>query len=75
VLVGGVFTFVFGIGEYVIPALLGGGKQLLYAEAIVLRINAQQDWPAAAAMSIVLMGLTIGMVALLGRRVRRLGMF
>jgi ABC-type spermidine/putrescine transport system permease subunit I len=75
VLVGGVFTFVFGIGEYVIPALLGGGKQLLYAEAIVLRINAQQDWPAAAAMSIVLMALTVGMVALLGRRVRRLGMF
>ncbi len=75
VLVAGVFTFVFGIGEYVIPALLGGGKQLLYAEAIVLRINAQQDWPAAAAMAIVLMVLTFGMVALLGRRVRKMELF
>ena len=75
VLVGAVFTFVFGIGEFVIPALLGGGKQLLFAEAIVLRINAQQDWPAAAAMSLVLMVITLGMVALLGRRIRKLGMF
>lgn len=75
VLVAGVLTFVFGIGEYVIPALLGGGKQLLYAEAIVLRINAQQDWPAAAAMAIVLMLLTFGMVALLGRRVRKMDLF
>lgn len=74
-LVGAVFTFVFSIGEYIIPALLGGGKQLLFSEAIVLRINAQQDWPAAAAMSLVLVALTLAMVALLGRRVRRLGMF
>lgn len=75
VLVGGVFTFVFSIGEYVIPALLGGGKQLLFAEAIVLRVNAQQNWPAAAAMAIVLIGLTLLMVGMLGRRVRKLGMF
>lgn len=75
VLVGAVFTFVFAIGEYVIPALLGGGKELLFAQAIVLRIQAQQDWPAAAAMSIVLIGLTLFLVGLLGRRVRRLGLF
>ena len=62
-------------GEFVIPALLGGGKQLLFAEAIVLRINAQQDWPAAAAMSLVLMVITLSMVALLGRRIKKLGMF
>lgn len=75
VAVAAVFTFVFAIGEYVIPALLGGGKQLLYAEAIVLRINAQQNWPAAAAMSVVLMLITLALVALLGRRVRKAGLF
>lgn len=73
VLVGAVFTFVFAIGEYIVPTLLGGGKQLLFSETIVLRVNSDLDWPAGAAMSIVLIAITLGLVALVGRRARRAG--
>ena len=75
VLVGAVFTFVFAIGEYIVPSLLGGGKQLLFSEAIVHRVNSDVDWPAGAAMSIVLIVVTLILVATVGRRARRAGMF
>ncbi len=75
VLVAAVFTFVFSIGEYIVPSLLGGGKQLLFSETIVLRVNENLDWPAGAAMSIVLIGITLLLVAAVGRRARHAGLF
>lgn len=75
VLVAAVFTFVFSIGEYIVPSLLGGGKQLLFSETIVLRVNSDLDWPAGAAMSIVLITVTLVLVAAVGRRARRAGFF
>jgi ABC-type spermidine/putrescine transport system permease subunit I len=74
VLVGAVFTFVFAMGEYIVPSLLGGGKQLLYSETIVFNVNANVNWPTAAAMSLVLMALTLLMVAIVGRQARRVGL-
>ena len=73
VMVAAVFTFVFSIGEFIVPSLLGGGKQLLFSETIVLRVNNDLDWPGAAAMSIVLIAITLLLVALVGRRARSAG--
>jgi ABC-type spermidine/putrescine transport system permease subunit I len=75
VLVAAVFTFVFSIGEYIVPSLLGGGKQLLFSETIVLRVNSDLDWPGGAAMSIVLIMMTLALVALVGKRARKAGFF
>jgi spermidine/putrescine transport system permease protein len=75
VLVAAVFTFVFSIGEFIVPSLLGGGKQLLFAETIVLRANNDLDWPGAAAMSILLITITLALVAMVGRRARKAGFF
>jgi ABC-type spermidine/putrescine transport system permease subunit I len=75
VLVAAVFTFVFSIGEYIVPSLLGGGKQLLFSETIVLRVNTDLDWPAGSAMSIVLIVITLVLVAAVGRRARKAGFF
>jgi ABC-type spermidine/putrescine transport system permease subunit I len=75
VLVAAVFTFVFSIGEYIVPSLLGGGKQLLFSETIVLRVNGDLDWPSGAAMSVVLIAITLVLVALVGRRARAAGFF
>jgi ABC-type spermidine/putrescine transport system permease subunit I len=75
VLVAAVFTFVFSIGEYIVPSLLGGGKQLLFSETIVLRVNSDLDWPGGAAMSIVLIAMTLALVALVGKRARKAGFF
>jgi ABC-type spermidine/putrescine transport system permease subunit I len=75
VLVAAAFTFVFSIGEFIVPSLLGGGKQLLFSETILLRVNGDLDWPGGSAMSIVLIVLTLAMVALVGRRARKAGFF
>lgn len=68
--VGGVFTFIFSLGEYVIPQLLGGGTKLLAAQAVVLEFETMQNWPGGAALSILLLLIVVTMLALLFRWVR-----
>ena len=68
--VGGAFTFVFAMGDYVIPQLLGGGKSLLFGQAIVLQIETGQDYPAAAAMSMALAVITLAVIAVVAIRVK-----
>ncbi|WP_306884933.1 ABC transporter permease [Amorphus orientalis] len=52
-------VFVFGIGFYITPALLGGGRSVMVAELVYLRIFQVPDWGLAAAISVLLMA-TVG---------------
>lgn len=57
---GGIFgaallVFVFSLGFFVTPAILGGGRSVLVAELIWLRIFQSPDWGLAAAISVILM--------------------
>ena len=61
-------VFVFSIGFYVTPALLGGGQSVLIAELIYLWIFQIPQWGVAAAMSVVLMIAVGGILYLLMRR-------
>ncbi|NIY78770.1 MAG: ABC transporter permease [Rhodobacteraceae bacterium] len=61
-------VFVFSIGFYVTPALLGGGQSVLVAELIYLWIFQIPQWGMAAAMSVVLMIAVGGILYLLIRR-------
>lgn len=61
-------VFVFSIGFYVTPALLGGGQSVLVAELIYLWIFQIPQWGMAAAMSVVLMIAVGGLLYLLMRR-------
>lgn len=63
-IVGAVFCFVFGLGEFVTPALLGGGKDMMMSQIIQDQFQRRLDWPAGAAIAIVL--LTIVLVLLAG---------
>jgi len=56
-------VFVFALGFFVTPAILGGGRSVLVAELIYLRIFQSPDWGLGAAISVILM-LCVG--ALLG---------
>jgi ABC-type spermidine/putrescine transport system permease subunit I len=60
--VGAVFTFIFAVGDYVIPQLLGGGKSLLIAQAIVLEFETSQNWPGGAALSMVLLVIILAIL-------------
>lgn len=66
-------VFVFSIGFFVTPALLGGGRSVLIAELIYLRIFQSPDWGLAAAVSVVLMVSIAALLALLLRQVQPKG--
>lgn len=68
--VGAVFTFIFSVGDYVIPQLLGGGKQLMIAQAIFLEFDMMQNWPGGAALSMLLLAVILTILMALLRWVR-----
>ena len=55
VAVGAFLTFVIAIGDYITPQILGGGKELLLPQAIMLQVTRAADFPMASAMSMTLM--------------------
>ncbi|MBT8154230.1 ABC transporter permease [Epibacterium ulvae] len=61
-------VFVFSLGFYIVPTLLGGGRSVMIAELIYLRIFQIPNWGLAAALSALLM-VSIGafLVALIKR--------
>lgn len=68
--VGAVFCFIFGLGEFVTPALLGGGKQLLIAQIIQDEFQRRQDWPGGAAIAMVLLAIVFTLLLLSMRYLR-----
>jgi putative spermidine/putrescine transport system permease protein len=63
-------VFVFALGFFVTPAILGGGRSVMAAELIYLRIFQSPDWGLGAAISVILMVGVGGVLALLMRQVR-----
>ncbi|MFN7127009.1 MAG: ABC transporter permease, partial [Allorhizobium sp.] len=60
---GSILVFIPSLGAYVIPRVLGGGKNLMLGNLIELQFGSGRNWPLGAAMSITLMALV--MIALL----------
>lgn len=54
VAVGAFLTIVLTIGDYVTPQILGGFRQLLLPQAVMMQIQRQLDLPMASAMSLIL---------------------
>jgi putative spermidine/putrescine transport system permease protein len=59
VLAGSLLVFMISLGFFVIPAVLGGPRNLLVAQLIEFNINQTLNWPFAAALSTVLLITTI----------------
>jgi spermidine/putrescine transport system permease protein len=55
VMVGAFLTFVIAIGDYVTPQILGGNRELVLPQAILLQIGRRNDLPLASAMALVMM--------------------
>ena len=66
-------VFVFALGFFVTPALLGGGRSVMAAELIYLRIFQSPNWGLGAAISVILMVAVGGLLALLMRQARPAG--
>ena len=62
-------VFVFALGFFITPAILGGGRSVMIAELIYLRIFQSPDWGLGAAISVVLIVAVGVLMALLFRLV------
>lgn len=51
---GALIVFVFALGFFITPAILGGGRSVMAAELIWLRVFQSPDWGLAAAMSVIM---------------------
>ncbi len=61
IMVGAFLTFVLCIGDYITPQILGGNRELLLPQTIMLQIARRSDFPMASALAMVLM-LTVTLV-------------
>jgi putative spermidine/putrescine transport system permease protein len=59
VLAGCLLVFMISLGFFVVPALLGGPRDILLAQLIEFNINNTLNWPFAAALSTVLLAATV----------------
>jgi putative spermidine/putrescine transport system permease protein len=69
-----IIVFVFSLGFFVTPAVLGGGRVVMAAEYIYVQMFNVSNWGLGAALSIVLMAVVVAAGALVVRvsGVRRL---
>lgn len=65
-----VLTFIPAMGVFVVPDLLGGARYMLVGNLIQQQFGPSRDWPFGAAVSLVLMGVTLAGLYLLRDRGR-----
>jgi putrescine transport system permease protein len=63
VIAGSMLVFIPAIGEYVIPALLGGPDNLMIGRVLWDEFFENHDWPVAAAVAIAFLVLLAGPIA------------
>jgi putative spermidine/putrescine transport system permease protein len=67
VMAGCLLTFILCLGYFITPALVGGPADQLIANFISNYINVELNWQMAAALSCVLLALTLGLFAVFAR--------
>jgi spermidine/putrescine transport system permease protein len=65
---GGLLVFIPGIGSYLAPDILGGGKTLMLGNLIGMQFQGSRNWPFGAALSTILMAVTLIALFIVARR-------
>ncbi len=63
IVAGCILVFIPGLGAYITPELLGGGKKLMIGNLIALQFGSSRNWPFGSAAALILM--VVVMMALL----------
>lgn len=71
----GVLVFIFSLGFYVTPALLGGGRVFMVAEYIGIQITQTLRWGIGTMLATVLLFAVLGMLVVFGRFVNMRKLF
>ena len=64
IVAGSILVFIPVLGAYVIPRILGGGKNLMLGNLIANQFGTSRDWPLGSVLALFLTGLV--MIALMG---------
>ena len=67
IIAGSLLVFIPAIGEYVIPALLGGLDSLMIGRTLFDEFFVNRDWPLASAVAIILLFILVIPIMLLQR--------
>jgi putative spermidine/putrescine transport system permease protein len=59
-----IIVFVFSLGFFITPAILGGGRSIMAAEFVFVQVFQTTNWGLAAAISVVLVTLVALLIAL-----------
>lgn len=70
VLAGAVMVFIPTVGEYVTPSLVGGSSGSMYGNIIFDFFGRSANWPLGAALAVVMLALTLGLVGATSRLTR-----
>lgn len=63
-------TFIFALGFFVTPAILGGGRSVLVAELIFVQVFQTVNWGLAGAIAVTLVALVAALLAVFARLTR-----
>lgn len=55
IVAGSILVFIPGLGAYITPTLLGGGKDLMIGNMIALQFGSSRNWPFGSAAALILM--------------------
>jgi putative spermidine/putrescine transport system permease protein len=66
----GLLVFVFSLGFFITPAILGGGRSVMAAEFVYVQTFQTTNWGLAAAISVVLVAIVALLVMLMFRLTR-----
>ncbi len=55
IVAGCILVFIPGLGAYISPELLGGGKELMIGNLIALQFSGSRNWPFGSAAALILM--------------------
>ncbi|MBT9386855.1 ABC transporter permease [Pseudooceanicola sp. CBS1P-1] len=72
ILAGATLVFIPACGELVIPSLVGNSYQPMIGRVISDQFSVARDWPMAAAISVVLLAVLLGLMGLLSLLNRRI---
>lgn len=59
IMAGCLLVFIPAVGEYVIPALLGGPGQLMIGKTLWTEFFGNRDWPLASAVAMIMLGVLV----------------
>jgi len=71
IVAGSILVFIPSLGAYVIPRVLGGGKNMMLGNLIEMQFGAGRNWPLGAALSITLMIVVMAALMVYVRNVAR----